>query len=60
MNKSITVTFKADEEDNIEEMICEVMNEIQDRNMYVTDVTIDGNKYFQFDDTTYKGGFIKE
>lgn len=55
----ITIKFKADE-DVTEEMACEIMQEIQERFMYVTEVNINDNKYFEFDENTYKGRFIKD
>lgn len=54
---TVTIKFKVDE-DKQEEMIQEIMQEIQDRFMYVTDVNINDEKYFEFNEETYEGKFV--
>lgn len=54
--QEVVIKFKIDEDlsktDKMD-IIYDLMNEIQDRYMYVTDVKIDGETVFTFDDTKF-------
>lgn len=57
----VEITFKMDKgmtEERKQEIIYDIINEIQDRFMYVTEVKLDGEKIFEFDDSKFiiKGG----
>lgn len=54
--QEVIIKFKIDEDMSKEskmDIIYDLINEIQDRYMYVTDVKIDGETVFTFDDTKY-------
>lgn len=54
--QEVIMKFKIDEDmsktDKMD-IIYDLINEVQDRFMYVTDVKIDGETVFTFDDTKY-------
>lgn len=54
--QEVIMKFKIDEDmsktDKMD-IVYDLINEVQDRFMYVTDVKIDGETVFTFDDTKY-------
>ncbi len=54
--QEVIMKFKIDEnmsKTDKMDIVYDLINEIQDRFMYVTDVKIDGETVFTFDDTKY-------
>ncbi len=54
--QEVIIKFKIDEDMSKEskmDIIYDLINEIQDRYMYVTEVKIDNEKVFEFDDTKF-------
>lgn len=62
-NDTVTIKFKMSSEidkKEQEKLLYDIIQEIQDRVMYVTEVNINDVKFFEFDDSKFINGGTKE